>query len=66
MIISSGLLLIPCVVFIDNNKIRMVSAFSNNAQTAVIGIITAVCLLIIAVSALIIFVPKRKSTKFII
>lgn len=66
MIISSGLLLIPCVVFIDNSKIRMVSAFSNNAQTAVIGIITAVCLLIIAVSALIIFVPKRKSTKFII
>lgn len=69
LIASSGICLIPCIVFMSNNKVRMVNVFENNIGVSASLVIIAVCVILIAISLIVTFVGynnlkwERKNVK---
>ncbi len=55
MIVSSGLLLVPCIFAIDMEQLRMMSTFKNNVWLSVFATILVVCLCVIAISLVVTF-----------
>lgn len=56
MIVSSGLLLIPCILFISNSNVRMVKAFLNGNQSFVIITIFVICCFVTIFSVALTFI----------
>ncbi len=56
MIVSSGLLLIPCILFINNSKVRMVNAFLNGSQNSVIITVFVLCVFVAIFSVVLTFI----------
>ncbi len=60
MIVSSGLMLIPCVLFINNTKVRTVAVFLNNTQKTFVIMVVALCLIVTVVSVAITFIKFNR------
>lgn len=60
MIVSSGIMLIPCVLFINNTKVRTVAVFLNNTQKTFMIMVIALCLIITVVSVAITFIKFNR------
>ena len=56
MIVSSGILLIPCILFINNNSVRMVAAFVNGNQISVIITVFVLCFFVAMFSVVLTFI----------
>lgn len=56
MMISSGVLLIPCLLFLNNDQVRIVSAFKNNYWSMALIILVVLCSLVIIASLSVVFV----------
>lgn len=55
LILSSGIFLIPCIVFMGNPKVRTVSAFENNVWVNLVFIIVIILTCVITLSLIITF-----------
>lgn len=60
MIVSSGIMLIPCVLFINNTKVRTVAVFLNNTQKTFVIMVVALCLIVTVVSVAITFIKFNR------
>lgn len=60
MIVSSGIMLIPCVLFINNTNVRTVAVFINNTQKTFVIMVVALCLVVTVVSVAITFIKFNR------
>ncbi|MBQ8000853.1 MAG: hypothetical protein IJ298_06475 [Ruminococcus sp.] len=60
MIVSSGLFLIPCVLFINNTNVRTVAVFLNNTQKSFVILVVTLCLLATVISVAVTFVKFNR------
>lgn len=60
MIVSSGMFLIPCVLFINNTNMRTVAVFLNNTQKSFAFLVIASCLIVTVVSVAVAFVKFNR------
>ena len=56
MIVTSGIILIPCLVAMELTDVRMVTAFQNNIWQTVVTVIVMVCLILTVISIVSVFV----------
>ena len=60
MIVSSGIMLIPCVLFINNTNVRTVAVFLNNTQKTFVIMVVALCSIVTVVSVLVTFIKFNR------
>lgn len=60
MIVSSGIMLIPCVLFINNTNVRTVAVFLNNTQKTFVIMVVALCLIVTVVSVSVTFIKFNR------
>ncbi len=56
MIVTSGIILIPCLVAMELTDVRMVTAFQNNIWQTVVTVIAIICLILTVTSIVLVFV----------